>query len=199
MDRFACDWHRLAEPGTPTLRNHLIAGSLVEIEQAMNAAPTFRAEYEAYLARFGERTVNELKLESATLHDDPLPLLRAVGNLAQLSRPAGEYAETSDPIPSAGVREESSAGGRRIRESGDSRDDRRLREGDRSREDGSLHEVDSSREDRSMRGVGLREDRGLHEGSGSRDDGRLRGHELVVQPVDDSSRAERIVVEGDGP
>ena len=33
--------------------------------------------------KFGDRTVNELKLESATLHDDPLPLFRAVGALAQ--------------------------------------------------------------------------------------------------------------------
>jgi rifampicin phosphotransferase len=34
--------------------------------------------------------VNELKLESATLHDDPLPLFRAVGSLAQQYGAAGE-------------------------------------------------------------------------------------------------------------
>ena len=44
------------------------------------------SEYDAYLAKFGDRTVNELKLESATLHDDPLPLFRAVGALARQCR-----------------------------------------------------------------------------------------------------------------
>jgi pyruvate,water dikinase len=46
----------------------------------------------AYLDKFGERCMEELKLESATLHDDPTPLLRAIGqyarNLAQQSAPA---------------------------------------------------------------------------------------------------------------
>ncbi len=41
-----------------------------------------RTAYEDYLATFGDRCLNELKLESPTLHDDPLPLLRAVGQLA---------------------------------------------------------------------------------------------------------------------
>jgi rifampicin phosphotransferase len=43
---------------------------------------SFVAEYEAYLAKFADRCLEELKLESPTLRDDPLPLLRAVGNLA---------------------------------------------------------------------------------------------------------------------
>ena len=42
-----------------------------------------RQSIDAYLDKFGERSVNELKLETETLHDDPLPLLRAVGRLAQ--------------------------------------------------------------------------------------------------------------------
>jgi phosphohistidine swiveling domain-containing protein len=67
------------------LRERLLTGALADIERSM-AAPAhaaFRAEYAAYLEKFGERTVNELKLESATFHDDPLPLLRAIGNLAR--------------------------------------------------------------------------------------------------------------------
>ena len=36
-----------------------------------------------YLDRFGERCMDELKLESETLHDNPAPLLRAVGQYAR--------------------------------------------------------------------------------------------------------------------
>ena len=36
-----------------------------------------RASTARISTKFGDRTVNELKLESATLHDDPLPLFRA--------------------------------------------------------------------------------------------------------------------------
>ena len=54
--------------------------------------------FQAYLDRFGDRCMNELKLESPTLHDDPLPLMRAVGQLAEadLSAPV---ASTLGPDP----------------------------------------------------------------------------------------------------
>ena len=38
--------------------------------------------YENYLFVFGDRCLDELKLESTTLHDNPLPLLRAIGHFA---------------------------------------------------------------------------------------------------------------------
>jgi pyruvate,water dikinase len=57
-------------------------GTLPEIQAAALPHGEFTREYLAYLSKFGDRTVNELKLESTTLHDDPLPLLRAVGSLA---------------------------------------------------------------------------------------------------------------------
>jgi pyruvate,water dikinase len=47
--------------------------SLPELDEAMRE----------YVARFGDRCLDELKLESATLGDDPLPLYRAVGHLAR--------------------------------------------------------------------------------------------------------------------
>jgi pyruvate,water dikinase len=53
-----------------------------EILVALETHPEIGDGYRTYLARFGERTFNELKLESATLRDDPLPLFRAVGALA---------------------------------------------------------------------------------------------------------------------
>jgi pyruvate,water dikinase len=67
------------QPGFVELLRH---GSRRAIEQMMAGAPAFAAAYQAYLDKFGERCMNELKLESATLIDDPLPLLRAVGQLA---------------------------------------------------------------------------------------------------------------------
>jgi rifampicin phosphotransferase len=48
--------------------------------------PEFSVLYDAYLAKFGDRCLEELKLESETLHDDPLVLLR---NVAELVRAAG--------------------------------------------------------------------------------------------------------------
>jgi phosphohistidine swiveling domain-containing protein len=95
--------HHLANlaAANPTLRDQLVTGTLPAIEQAMTTAPTFRTEYTAYLDKFGERTVNELKLESTTLHDDPLPLLRAIGNLAQQQNPAGGSSGSSDNVRSA--------------------------------------------------------------------------------------------------
>jgi rifampicin phosphotransferase len=45
--------------------------------------PEFSALYNAYLAKFGDRCLEELKLESETLHEDPLVLLRNVGEVAR--------------------------------------------------------------------------------------------------------------------
>jgi len=73
----------------PALVECLTRGSAEEIVAASDGHEEFAVEYRAYLAKFGDRTVNELKLESATLHDDPLPLFRAVGALAQQRRAAG--------------------------------------------------------------------------------------------------------------
>jgi len=96
--------HRLARlaASDDALRDRLLTASLPEITRALESAPQFRTEYAAYLDKFGERTVNELKLESATLHDDPLPLLRAVGNLAGQMSSAGDSAAPSDNADSAG-------------------------------------------------------------------------------------------------
>ncbi|MGE0483458.1 MAG: PEP/pyruvate-binding domain-containing protein [Gammaproteobacteria bacterium] len=45
--------------------------------------PDFAAAWRSYLERFGDRCMEELKLESATLHDDPTTLMRAVAQLAR--------------------------------------------------------------------------------------------------------------------
>lgn len=70
---------RQADAVEPGFSARLRGGTWAEIEPALARHPAFAAAYQAYLDRFGERCLNELKLESATLHDDPMPLLRAVG------------------------------------------------------------------------------------------------------------------------
>lgn len=50
---------------------------------ALRARPDGYALYLRYLQRFGDRCPNELKLESSTLHMNPLPLLRAIGSAAK--------------------------------------------------------------------------------------------------------------------
>jgi pyruvate,water dikinase len=67
----------------PTLTEALSSGTLPEIQRALGEVPEFQSDYLAYLDKFGDRCLEELKLESATLHDDPLLLLRSIGQLAQ--------------------------------------------------------------------------------------------------------------------
>lgn len=55
-------------------------------EPAIRERPQIAPLYAAYIARFGDRCVGELKLESATLRDDPAPLIQAI--LAAAQRPA---------------------------------------------------------------------------------------------------------------
>ena len=74
---------READSRAPGLVQTLQEGSSQDVARVLDGADALRAAYESYLAKFGDRCLNELKLESATLHDDPLPLLRAVGQLAE--------------------------------------------------------------------------------------------------------------------
>jgi pyruvate,water dikinase len=54
-----------------------------ELKQAdLDQAPEFAKAYQSYLEKFGDRCLDELKLESPTLHDDPTLLLRSIGQLA---------------------------------------------------------------------------------------------------------------------
>jgi len=79
--------------GRPGLADVLRRGPLDQIRRALVEHPELAAECEAYLARFGDRTINELKLETATLHDDPLPFFRAIGTLAAQPSPGPSAAD----------------------------------------------------------------------------------------------------------
>ena len=56
---------------------------LPAVRHAISQTSAFRVLYEEYLERFGDRCLEELKLESPTLFDDPLTLIRSVGQLAR--------------------------------------------------------------------------------------------------------------------
>ncbi|MEP7117945.1 MAG: PEP-utilizing enzyme, partial [Acidobacteriota bacterium] len=75
----------------PALPAILASGTLAEIQAAMTALPNqdFTTAYTAYLAKFSDRCLDELKLESPTLADDPLMLLRTIGGLAARRRAGG--------------------------------------------------------------------------------------------------------------
>jgi len=78
------------------LREAPVAKALRVIRQY----PEFSALYDAYLAKFGDRCLEELKLESETLHEDPLVLLRNVGEVARAASIA-RTPQTEIPSPDA--------------------------------------------------------------------------------------------------
>lgn len=79
---------------SPELTDILRTGAPDAIQREITRRPAFADEYQAYLAKFADRCLEELKLESPTLRDDPTPLLRAIGHLAQ--RFASEDGEPTD-------------------------------------------------------------------------------------------------------
>ncbi len=66
----------------PGLAQTFRTGNRTNCERALGGTPQLSARYYEYLAKFGERCLDELKLESQTLCDDPAPLLRSIGELA---------------------------------------------------------------------------------------------------------------------
>lgn len=54
-----------------------------EILRRLADFPSFRAAFERYLRLYGDRCMNELKLEEPNLRDDPLPLIRSIAAAAQ--------------------------------------------------------------------------------------------------------------------
>jgi len=77
----------------PTLSAALRDAPLGVVRGEIGSVPAFRDLYEEYLDRFGDRCLEELKLESPTLFDDPMTLMRSVGQLAR------RLAEGGTPVP----------------------------------------------------------------------------------------------------
>ena len=74
----------------PALVSALCDAPLDEALRAVRGCPGFRTRYESYIAKFGDRCLEELKLESETLHENPLVLLRGVGELARAGTPGNK-------------------------------------------------------------------------------------------------------------
>lgn len=68
---------------TPAVAQALVHGSVREIERVLPTDTALATGIRAYFERFGDRCLEELKLESATLEDDPLPLYRSIGHFAE--------------------------------------------------------------------------------------------------------------------
>jgi pyruvate,water dikinase len=61
-------------------------GSVARIIAYLRKHEKLHNQYKDYLEQFGDRCIDELKLESITLHENPLPLLRAIGHFAGHNR-----------------------------------------------------------------------------------------------------------------
>jgi pyruvate,water dikinase len=80
----------------PALRAALAGPDPAARDAAIAANPAFRALFDGYVARFGDRCIQELKLESPTLSDDPAPLLGVLATMAAQPRRAAATA-VADP------------------------------------------------------------------------------------------------------
>jgi pyruvate,water dikinase len=81
---------RMMKMAAMASRNEKFANALRDapvqaIDRFIDSNKAFRDELDSYLERFGDRCLDELKLESQTVADDPMPLLRAVGQLARVT------------------------------------------------------------------------------------------------------------------
>lgn len=61
----------------------LLSGDVTSAKAALATSPALADAYHAYLSKFGNRCLQELKLESPTLHDDPTSLFVAIGQMAR--------------------------------------------------------------------------------------------------------------------
>jgi pyruvate,water dikinase len=100
----------------PGLAAVLATGTPAAIRGALHERPDVARSFAAYLDEFGERCLEELKLETLTLADEPLQLYRAVGRLAgapaRLPNAAGVAAPHAAPRALAEARVDAALGRR---------------------------------------------------------------------------------------
>ena len=87
----------------PDIVRALRDGSATEAKAAIASHRELSREYAAYLERFGDRCAEELKLETRTLSEDPMPVIRAIGQASH----APPRVEVGDAI--AGIRRDAEA------------------------------------------------------------------------------------------
>ena len=98
-----------------TLVDALCEGTREEIERTLAERPSFRAQVDAYLATFGDRCLEELKLETPTLAEDPTLLYRCTGELARSGRAGDSQVDAAEPRRAAEARALSALRGRPLR------------------------------------------------------------------------------------
>jgi rifampicin phosphotransferase len=76
----------------PQFTELLCEGSIDEVLRSASNHPGFLDLYGSYLGKFGDRCLEELKLESETLHENPAILLRSIGELARSPQPEMDIA-----------------------------------------------------------------------------------------------------------
>ena len=76
----------------PELTRALCEGSTEEALRAVRNHPEFRVGFDAYLTKFGDRCLGELKLESETVDENPSILFENIGGLAQALVEKGDAA-----------------------------------------------------------------------------------------------------------
>jgi pyruvate,water dikinase len=77
----------------PLLVDTLCTADAKTAEAEVGRYAGLEQRYRQYLEKFGDRCLEELKLESTTLVDDPLPLLRSIGHTARrLADPSSQFA-----------------------------------------------------------------------------------------------------------
>ena len=81
--------------GDPTVVTALTSANADIALAAVRRVPALAERYDEYLARFGDRCLDELKLETETLDDDPALLLEAIGRAAA-SPPTSTATERAD-------------------------------------------------------------------------------------------------------
>lgn len=75
---------------SPRLLDVLEKGTYAEIEATFSEHAAFADAFRSYVEKFGDRCLEELKLESETLHDNPLLLLRSIAQLARKEAPPAQ-------------------------------------------------------------------------------------------------------------
>ena len=91
----------------PDLVRALCDQSAAEAVRAIRQRPEFCSLYDAYLAKFGDRCLEELKLESEALYENPVVLLRSIGELARAG-PGSDHSSTpgmaADAMPTIRIK-----------------------------------------------------------------------------------------------
>lgn len=94
---------RIKQMGLLIRENHLLVdtlrqGSRMQIRRSLETQPELSERVQAYIEKFGDRCLDELKLESETLHENPMPLYRSIGAFATLMQVSENGPERDEEI-----------------------------------------------------------------------------------------------------